>query len=177
MSIDHNYGSSYRRPSVPPFINDLAEEEITAKKYGPREKRRASVYMNNNTREIAKFGPVTQSVQQGDKFIMPVAREARSSYSMLQDPEERAAQKRQEYEDRLASMTNPEDSHFEKWKDDNRISSYHEVETIGHTNTFDGQQSYEALQQKIAREEADSNIKDISILCTEEITGSAAAEG
>jgi hypothetical protein len=89
---NNNYrsSSSYRSgpSSLPPFINDLAEEEITAKKFGPRDKRKARLFMNNNTGEISKFGPVTQPLQQGDKFIMPVAREVRSSFSMLSDPEE-----------------------------------------------------------------------------------------
>jgi hypothetical protein len=164
MSIDNNNNnnnnyrsSSYRSgpSSLPPFINDLAETEILDKKYGPKDnKRKARLYMDNMTGELSKFGPVTQPVSQGDKFVMPIPRESRSSFSMLSDPEERAAQKRQNYEDKLDSMPNSEDRNFERWKDDNLISSFHEVETVGHTNTFDGQQSYEALQQKIAREEA-----------------------
>jgi hypothetical protein len=154
MSIENNNYRAYHRPELPPFINHLAEEEITVRKYGPKDKRKARLFMNNTTGEIAKFGPVTQPVQQGEKFIMPVQREMRSSYSMLQDPEERAALKREEYEDRIASMENKEDRNFERWKDDNRISNFHEVETVGHSNVIDGQQRYEALQQKIAREEA-----------------------
>jgi hypothetical protein len=157
MSTNNNNNyRAYRRPELPPFINDLAEEELLAKKYGPKDNktRKARLFMDHNTGEISKFGPVTQPVQQGDKFIMPIPRETRSSFSMLQDPEERAAQRRQEYEDRIASIDNKEDKGFEQWKDDNRItSSNHEVETVGHTNTFDGQQNFIALQQKIMREE------------------------
>jgi hypothetical protein len=149
---NNNYNGSYRRPSQP-LINDLAEEEITVRKYGPKDKRKARLYMNNSTDEIAKFGPVTQPVQQGEKFVMPVAREARSSFSMLQDPDERAAQKREEYENRIDSMPNSEDRNFERWKDGNRVSNFHEIETVGHSNVIDGQRRYEALQQKIAREE------------------------
>jgi hypothetical protein len=141
---------------MPPFINDLCEEEILAKQYGPKRKR-ASIFINNTTGEItkeSKFGPVTQPVQRGEKFVMPVRREARSPFSMVQDPEERAALKREAYQDRIASMSNQEDRNFERWKDDNRISEYHEVETIGHENIIDGEQNFQALQDKIAREEA-----------------------
>jgi hypothetical protein len=62
MEFDRNH-RSYRRPP-PPFVNDMAEEEINARKYGPREKRRAAISINNSTGDISKFGPVTQPVQQ-----------------------------------------------------------------------------------------------------------------